>query len=338
MTHRARTFTCLFVLPAFVAMAGLLLADPSQHVPASQKKKGEKPSITNHLRLRKNMEDESTALQTSIVRYVPASGKGDLVVDLIGVVHIGDAGYYEYLNRHFDQYDAVLYELVAPPERRIPDPSEGSDNPMRLLQKLTQSVLDLKHQLDFIDYRKDNLVHADMSPSEMAAAVKERGDNGMTLFLSVTADMLRQQNLKQRALEERPEKQLKIEEIDPFEIMFDDFGSVKMKRIMAQQFADLSGAGSGLGQTLDTILIKDRNGAAMQVFQKQLAEGKKKIGIFYGAAHMPDFEQRLVRDFGLKRDDVQWVTAWDLSMKRKSPVEGVVGSLIEEFLKQSLKK
>src|SRR5262249_34256709 len=39
-------------------------------------------------------------------------------------------------------------------------------------------------------------------------------------------------------------------------------------------------------------------------------------GIFYGAAHMPDFEKRLAEDFDLKKDKVEWVTAWDLKAKR----------------------
>ena len=58
--------------------------------------------------------------------------------------------------------------------------------------------------------------------------------------------------------------------------------------------------------------LKDQYLAALKVFQKELAKGKKKIGIFYGAAHMPDFEKRLREDFGLKRDSEQWLTAWDL--------------------------
>ena len=38
-----------------------------------------------------------------------------MTVDLIGAVHIGDIAYYDELNKQFTQYDALLYELVAPP-------------------------------------------------------------------------------------------------------------------------------------------------------------------------------------------------------------------------------
>jgi hypothetical protein len=92
--------------------------------------------------------------------------------------------------------------------------------------------------------------------------------------------------------------------------------------MMAQQLAEADGP--GLGQTVNTILITDRNGAAMKVFQKELAKGRKKVAIFYGAAHMPDFEKRLREDFGLKPDSVTWLKAWDLQQQPKLGVEDLL--------------
>ena len=40
-----------------------------------------------------------------------------VTVDLIGAVHIGDVAYYAAAQRRFEQYDALLYELVAPKGR-----------------------------------------------------------------------------------------------------------------------------------------------------------------------------------------------------------------------------
>ena len=51
----------------------------------------------------------------------------------------------------------------------------------------------------------------------------------------------------------------------------------------------------------------------MKVFQREIAGGRKKIAIFYGAAHMPDFAERLQGEFGLMRSDTRWLTAWDLT-------------------------
>ena len=86
----------------------------------------------------------------------------------------------------------------------------------------------------------------------------------------------------------------------------------KFKRMMAQQFEDAGGDVS-LGGTINRLLVEDRNKACIKVLQQQLTAGKKKIAIFYGAAHMPDFDKRLKEDFGMKRTESEWLTAWDLA-------------------------
>ncbi len=40
-------------------------------------------------------------------------------------------------------------------------------------------------------------------------------------------------------------------------------------------------------------LIGERNKRALDVLKKQIASGKKKIAVFYGAGHMVDMEKRL---------------------------------------------
>ncbi|MFN4259941.1 MAG: hypothetical protein ACK4RK_11665 [Gemmataceae bacterium] len=281
-----------------------------------------KPEPSKFLRLLRNDQKEPIALQTTITRYVPAKGEGGVVVDLIGVVHIGDRDYYEKLNKHFEQYDVLLYELVAPKGMEVPKRGQKSDNPLALLQQLAKSVLDLEGQMDHIDYTKKNFVHADLSPEEMAKIMRERGDDEVTLMLSITADLLRQYNLQRREMPDKPAPVVDLED-DFLTLLLDPRGPAKLKIMLAQQFETLDSPDGGLGQTINTILISDRNQAAMKVFQKELAQGKKKIGIFYGAAHMPDFEKRLRADWGLKKDSEQWLTAWDLRRNR-SALEGVL--------------
>jgi hypothetical protein len=81
--------------------------------------------------------------------------------------------------------------------------------------------------------------------------------------------------------------------------------------MMAKQFEDADEEG-GLGKTINQLLVQDRNKACLKVLQQQLTAGKKKIAIFYGAAHMPDFERRLKEDFGMKRVGNDWYKAWSL--------------------------
>ena len=61
-------------------------------------------------------------------------------------------------------------------------------------------------------------------------------------------------------------------------------------------------------------IIGQRNRKALDVLRRELAKGKKRIGIFYGAGHLPDMEERLAEGFGLYPDikSIKWLTAWDM--------------------------
>ena len=307
-----RRLTLLALLLWLVACLPLLADSP----PDQKKKEAKKPAASKFMRIQRDAKNQPTALETATVRYVPASGENDLVVDLIGVVHVGEKAYYRKLSKQFEQYDVLLYELVAPQGTRVPRGGKQSGNPVGMLQQLMKSVLDLDSQVEQIDYHKKNFVHADLSPDEMLKAMRERGEDPLTVFLSVMADMMRQANVAARDAEKKKQDD-EEPELDIFALLTDPHAAVKLKRMMATQFENEDALSGGLGGTLGTILITDRNKAALKVLEAEIAKGKKKIGIFYGAAHMPDFEQRLKADFGLKRDSEQWLTAWDLKMEGK---------------------
>jgi hypothetical protein len=310
------TFTCL----AFLAPAPA--GSPQRDAPETNR-----AASTKFLRIR-SANDAPVALETAVVRYRPRSGEGDLTVDLIAVVHIGERSYYQKLNRQFQEYDALLYELVASEGAR-PAKKNRSDNPLGLLQKITSLFLDLHLQVDEIDYNPKNFVHADLSPEGMAAAIKKRGDDGLTLALGITADLLRQQNL----LQHKGAKPGGADNLPDFWSLLDDPAApAKLKRLLARQFEHMDDPSGPLGRTLGTILIDDRNQAAMKVLGKEIAKGKKKLGIFYGAAHMPDFNKRLRDEFDLVPVSTRWLPAWNLELRQRS-LEDLLFRLLEESLK-----
>src|SRR5215212_4290009 len=91
--------------------------------PAGADAAAEKPRF---LRLTRDEKKTPQALETAIVTYVPVDpAKGDITVELVGAVHIGDKAYYEALNKEFEQYDALLYELVAPENTKVPKERKG---------------------------------------------------------------------------------------------------------------------------------------------------------------------------------------------------------------------
>jgi len=289
--------------------------EPAEHQAAAE---AEPLEAGKFLRVQRDARDRPVTMQTAVVRYVSASGERDVVVDLIAAVHVADRSYYDELNEQFEQYDALLYELVAPEGKTLPEKDRPTSyNPLAWLQRATEETLELESQMEHIDYSKENFVHADLSPEEMAKAIERRGDNFLTLVLSIAADLMRQRNLRKREALKNLPKNPQPEDVDPFALFFSPHAAVNLKRSMAEEFERSQSTGGGLGETLETILIEDRNKAVMSVLRTEMAHGKKQIGIFYGAGHMADFEKRLAADFGLKRESEKWLDAWDLRIKRR---------------------
>jgi hypothetical protein len=265
---------------------------------------------TQFLRLSRDDSGKPIALETSVVRYRSKDGK--ILVDLIGAIHVGDPQYYRKLNRQFSQYQSLLYELVAPPQFQIPtrENLRNNGNPIRWLQTAMQQMLRLESQLEWIDYARPNFVHADLSPDELQELMAARGQSVWTIAL----DALRE--FSQQAKSDSPPITVSI---GSGQDLFSLIGSpVRLKTMLAEQFADLERLEAGLGKSLGRLLINDRNDAALKVLEQQIEQGKTKIGIFYGVAHMPDFERRLVDEFGLKKTQQAWVAAWDFNSAPKT--------------------
>ena len=281
---------------------------------------------TKFLRMKNDVDGVPQALQTAVVRYKPVGSDQGVVVDLVAAVHIGERTYYESLNERFEDYDVVLYELVAPKNAQIPS-AKGRrlENPLSFLQRLPKTMLGLESQLELIDYTKDNFVHADMSPREMTEAMRRRGDDEVTIALSVLVDILRQHN--RVPLDEPSDSD--TGSADPFEILEHLGNPARMKRVLAEQLSDAGELEQGFGPTMNRILIRDRNEAAVDVLQKEIAKGRKRLAIFYGAAHMPDFDSRLRNQFDLQPTEPVWLSAWDLRKPASEPCG--VQELLELF-------
>ncbi|MCA9143079.1 MAG: hypothetical protein H6821_04835 [Planctomycetaceae bacterium] len=264
------------------------------------------------LRLRRNEAKELVALETVIASYQGEHQGKPVVVDLIGAVHIGDKAYYDELNKAFETYDVVLYELVAPRDT-TPVAGQRSAHPVSLLQVTMKSMLSLQFQLDSIDYSKKNFVHADMTPEEFTESMDQRGESMMQMFLRMFGQSIAMQSRDPSrssdaallsALFAKPEER-----------------PLRLKRVMAEQFEDMETATSVLDGPEGSTIVTERNKAALRVLKQQLEAGHARIAIFYGAAHLPDMEERLTADFQLKRTGTKWLAAWNLSDAQAPPTE-----------------
>jgi hypothetical protein len=257
-----------------------------------------------YVRLERDAVGEPRALQTSVVHFAPTDGAGgNLVVDLVGAVHVGEKSYYEALNKRFEGYDVVLYELVAPDGTRVPKGGRPSAHPVGMLQSALKDLLGLEHQLAAVDYTKENLVHADMSPDDFAKSMEERNESFMGMFFRMMGQAMAQQSLNKN----------RTSDFDLLAALFDRDRAGALKRVMAEQFADVDGMMRALDGPEGSTIITERNKVALAKLREQIAAGKKKIAIFYGAGHLSDMERRLTADFQLKRTGEEWLDAWNLA-------------------------
>jgi hypothetical protein len=263
------------------------------------------------VRLDKDKAGKTIGMQTAIVHYVPvtptAAGQ-PISVDLVAAVHVADAAYYEDLNHRFEKYDALLYELVAPEGTVVPrGRGTSNSNPLGAMQNGMKDLLDLDHQLEKIDYTKKNFVHADMSPDQFMQSMQDRNEGFLQMYMKLLGEALAQQS-QVAANGESPD-------VDLIAAFFSDDRPRRLKIVMAKQLAETESLLAGFGGEEGSVLITERNKAALKVLKEQLAAGKKNLAIFYGAGHLTDMDQRLRKDFDLKPTEITWLTAWDLRPK-----------------------
>ena len=270
-----------------------------------------RPPKSQFLRLVRGQGNRPLALEAAIVRCVPADNrKAAVTVDLVSAVHVGEKRYYAQLNREFAGYDVVLYELIAREGTKIPKGSDGSNNPLSMIQRGMKDLLELEFQLHEIDYTRPNMVRADMTPEQFAQSMKDRGESVLGMFLRMMGNAMAQQA---DSSDQPSEAQL-------LAALFDKNRALALKRVMAEQFEDMEGSLMALDGPEGSTLIGQRNKVALDGLRKQIAAGKRKIAIFYGAGHMTDMQKRLRDDFGLvPAGDPRWLVAWDLKGAAAKP-------------------
>jgi hypothetical protein len=282
---------------------------------------GTRPAEQDFLRFEDDHKGGGT-LQTAIATYRNADG---VEVHLVAAVHVGEPAYFRDLAKTFDGYDAVLYELVKPKDATLPGAkpaaaaAEGAEERKSLpkirggaavggLQSFMKNALKLDFQLDAIDYTKPNFVHADLDVETFNKLQAERGESIFGLMLrSIVREMTR----------EHAEGESDGPSI--FEIlaaMKSPDSARQYKLLLARQFGEMERQIEGMDGESGSVLIAERNKVALKVLRQTIAQGKRAIGVFYGAGHMRGIEKELVETLGFKRTGVEWRVAWDMRAKK----------------------
>lgn len=248
---------------------------------------------------------ESDSLETAVVSYEsPQKAK----VDLVGAIHIADKAYFDALNVRFKSYDAVLYELVGPAfeERNKPEAKQEAQKMQWIgqLQGMMRDTLKLHGQLEGIDYTAKNFVHADMDMSQFTQTQGRKQESFLSLYFKA-AQAQKEVNEKRGVNSDAAGLVMLLK------ILTMKDSSLELKRMIAQEFESVEDIMAGIETGDGTVLVGERNKVALGVMDKEIAAGKKHLAIFYGAAHLGDMEERLIKK-GFKRTKVEWLKAWDL--------------------------
>ncbi len=247
-------------------------------------------------------DDGGGRLESAIATYRNADG---VTVHLVAALHVGEASYYEGLSKTFKTYDALLYELIKPKGGGVPRPGVRTGGAVSGLQRFLKDVLELDFQLDKIDYGAPNFIHADLDAETFLELQEERGESLVTLmFRSMLSEMQRQS----AGLGGRP-----ITIFDLLAAMNSPDSARQYKLLLARQFQDIEAQIAGVEGKEGTVLVTERNKAALKVLKQTIAQGKKNVGIFYGAGHMRGLEDALLGEMGFQRTGIEWRLAWDMT-------------------------
>lgn len=309
------------LLPLLAILGSLVLPSicPAETKPAEKPKteaKEEKPAEPLPDYIRYAEDEKSVRLEIAVKTFKMPSGQK---VDLIGVVHVADADYYAALNKRFDAYDAVLFELVGDPERLTKErpltEEEKKNQPgggaISFIQQTMSKYLKLTFQLGAIDYTKPNMVHADTTAEEFEKMQKERGESMMKLFM--------------RAMKAQLSGEIDttaVGELDTFgliRILMSKDSAAEFKKVLAKMFDQSESMTKILEGPEGSAILTGRNEVVVKKIKEVLGDAKKKrIAVFYGGAHMPGIEGTLLTGMKAKAAGEEWLAAWTMPVTKPS--------------------
>jgi hypothetical protein len=248
-----------------------------------------RPAEQNYVRV----AGEGTAARLETGWRVLAHADGREVW-LVGAVHVADPGYFAALNELLGAADVVLYEGVSG------EPTADMTT-IKRLQLALGRALGLGFQKDGVVYGRPHFVHADLDAAEIEKRLAARGESLMPggdafrLFGPVLA------NLMERA----------ADAAEAAERAGAPAPSAALKRLAARTLASPDAGRNVRSRAWDDVVIGARNERAVEIAAPFLAAGRTRCAIFYGAAHLPDFERRFA-ELGFRPGPLRWIPAWSL--------------------------
>lgn len=227
--------------------------------------------------------------------------------------------------------DADILVTVTPEDREAARAAADGAGPG--IQAELADALGLAYQLAAMDYDRDNFIPSDMDIDEVNAAMAERG--GSLEFI----ETLEGGNLPARVA------RVMLGVVKLADRLTGGAASTAMKVMLVEMLGDESVIDMSLAQVepaLGEVIVGERNRRVMDDLARVLVERADagetggRIAIFYGAAHMPDFEERLERRFGYAPvGEPRWLPAISVDF-REAPVSEAQLNQIRAMVRRQL--
>lgn len=262
-------------------------------------------------------------------------GKRDLL--LVGVSHIGSADYYDRIQEVLDDAELVLFEGVDGHRKEFREMHRHREELGRNhLQAQLARALGLDFQLFALRYDREHFRNSDVSSAQLRALfngeeivpgadldeedMEKLFKQMQTLSLGgrVASSMLTQ-------LEARPEWGRAMK-----------WSMVMLMGNLKGDISEYAGIPPDMRQLMH-ILIQKRNEVVMEDVRgglKKLEPGET-LAVFYGAAHMADFERRFLDELSARVVETDWLPAFEGNL-RLSGLNVFERAMIEGLMRQQL--
>ena len=298
-------------------------------------------------------------------RTLSGGEKGATKVTLVGACHLGEAAYYQAIQKRLDAADLVLFEGVGmengPPRPGEVEKASGVSD----LQTSLARSMGLVFQLEAVRYDRLHFRNSDVTPEELVAALrggaphvggkkpsdserKERagGEPNARADVELAGGTAKDAAGGKPSSTSDSESQAFLQALSGDSIVLSIaskalkfFGrNPQFRALMKLAVVEMLGAIEGdVGRLVEKqnpgmkrlmrVLLEKRNAVVFRDLRKILAkkDAPSHVVLFYGAAHMMDLEERITNKLGFRFVGEEWLPAFGVNPKKEGLTAFEVG-------------
>lgn len=207
-------------------------------------------------------------------------------------------------------------------------PLTGDDG----LQAQLADALGLAFQLEAVDYGRDHFRCSDMTVDQLERELSARGIDfgGLSGTLAGTSFSAQLVNLLLKV----------VKTLDTlFEGRVSDIAKLMMIEVLGNESLTDNALNQQFGAGFADVIVGERNQIVMDDLTALIAAEPdvKSVAIFYGAAHMTDFERRLAEQLDYHSTTAEWIPAMTLDLE-ESALSAIEIAQMRLMLRQAVRQ